>query len=135
MRPNSFNLIYLWVGRSGVSPLMAMSIVVGNRLPAFNSPNFVLVIVIDSKIDIEKWIKLFDKIYISFDVDCIDPSIFKSVNTPVDNGLSIEKIKDLFSIIKKSNKLMAMDIVEYNPTIEKNEEPIIEILKYIFEKL
>ena len=86
---------------------------------------------LETEENIKEWIKNFDKIYISFDVDCLDPSIMKSVNTPVKNGLSMKKIKNAFKYVKNSNKLIALDIVEYNPTIENNCKPINDILDFL----
>jgi len=60
-------------------------------------------------------------------MDCIDPKYFSSINTPVENGLSIKNIKSLFNIIKKSDKLLSMDLVEYNPVLGNQNKIIIEL--------
>lgn len=69
---------------------------------------------------IEEWLKKFDKIHISFDVDCLDPSIMSSVNTPVPNGIDFETMDYILKNVKKSGKLLSMDVVEFNPTINNN---------------
>ena len=33
--------------------------------------------------EIEQWINQFDYIHLSFDIDCLDPSVIDCVNTPV----------------------------------------------------
>ena len=71
----------------------------------------------------------FDRIHISFDMDSLDPSVFSSVNTPVYNGLELEEVYMVFDEIKKSNKLLSVDLVEYNPLQSINNEIIIEILE------
>ena len=82
------------------------------------------------KIDeIKKWMNNFDRIHISFDMDSLDPSVFSSVNTPVYNGLELEEVYMVFDEIKKSNKLLSVDLVEYNPLQSINNEIIIEILE------
>lgn len=88
--------------------------------------------ILDSDIEINEWLKNFDKIHVSFDIDCIDPYEFNGVNTPVKNGKKIKEIKSLFNKIKKSKKLCSLDIVEYNPEKNNNVNIITDIVKEIF---
>ena len=44
--------------------------------------------IIDSEKEINNWLNEFDYIHVSFDIDCLDPSITDCVNTPVNNGKS-----------------------------------------------
>ena len=81
--------------------------------------------------EIESWFNKFDKIHLSFDMDCLDPKYFKSVNTPVNDGIDMNHIKLLFANLKKSNKLLSMDLVEYNPNLGNQNNVIIDLLKYI----
>ena len=83
--------------------------------------------------ELQKWIQNYDKIHLSFDMDCFDANDFNSVNTPVPNGPTKKNIMTLINYIKKSNKLVSMDLVEYNPTINKNNTLIIELLKTVFD--
>jgi len=83
--------------------------------------------------DLKQWIAKFDKIHLSFDMDCFDKNDFESVNTPVENGPSYKNIMNTLKIVKESNKLMSMDIVEYNPTKGENNGPIVDVLKTIFD--
>lgn len=82
--------------------------------------------------DIDKWLSNFDYIHISFDIDCLDPSITKCVNTPVDNGITNNEINNLFNKVKNSKKLCSMDIVEYNSDKDDNHNIIIDIIKNLF---
>ena len=79
--------------------------------------------------EIKEWMSNYDKIHISFDMDCLDPSIFSSVNTLVNNGLKLEQIYPIFHEIKSSDKLISVDLVEYNPLQGINNMIIIEILE------
>ena len=81
---------------------------------------------------LQKWMSNYDKIHLSFDMDCFDSKDFDCVNTPVSNGPKYEDIMTLIKYIKNSNKLMSMDLVEYNPTIKKNNTLINELLTNIF---
>lgn len=88
-------------------------------------------IIYDNK-DIDEWLEQFDYIHVSFDIDCLDPSVTKCVNTPVNNGATSEEMKNLFTKVKKSDKLCSMDIVEYNSGNNNDHTEIIEIIKSIF---
>ena len=83
-------------------------------------------------LELEKWMVNYDKIHLSFDMDCFDANDFDSVNTPVPHGPSKNNIFKLVEKIKNSNKLISMDLVEYNPIISKNNSLIIELLNNIF---
>jgi arginase len=86
-------------------------------------------LILNNKEHLNEWIKNFDKIHISFDLDCLDPKIFWSINTPVENGLTFDDIYPFFEIIKESGKLQSVDLVEYNPLKGKNNNIIINILE------
>jgi arginase len=82
--------------------------------------------------EIQDFIDKFDKIHLSFDIDCIDSKLMKCVNTPVANGPSIENIKKVLKTIKNSNKLMSMDLVEYNPKKGDNSDVVVNLMKELF---
>lgn len=85
--------------------------------------------------EIPQWLETVDKVHVSWDIDSVDPSEISSVNTPVKEGLSCDMIKRLFSAIQKSNKLIALDVVEYNPTYDSefsDLDTIVDILSCIF---
>ncbi len=56
-----------------------------------------------------------DGIVLSFDIDVCDPSIAPGVSTPEQGGLSFEAAKTLMARVAKCKKLIAAEIVEYNP--------------------
>ena len=84
--------------------------------------------------DFKQWMSKFDKIHLSFDMDCLDPSIMSCVNTKVNDGLTMEKVREKLKMIKDSNKLISMDLVEYNPLLGNDEDVVEDILKTLFEK-
>lgn len=88
--------------------------------------------IIDSEKEINNWLDEFDYIHVSFDIDCLDPSITDCVNTPVNNGKSSNDMKELFKKIKNSKKLCGLDIVEYNPEKGDNHTIISDIIKELF---
>jgi len=58
-------------------------------------------------------------IYVSFDVDCLDPSISKGTGTPVSNGLKEKEAEDLISKFMQNRKVCCFEITEVNPTLDK----------------
>lgn len=91
-------------------------------------------LLLDNEKQLDEWIEKFDCLHLSFDMDCLDPNDFGGVNTKVKNGPSLENINKMLDKIRMSNKLISMDIVEYNPTIEKKNDVIVDILKKVFYK-
>ena len=67
--------------------------------------------------EIGEWIRLFDKIHISLDIDFFDPSIVSAVNTPVSHGKSFDDFKQILQLVTDEKKLLSIDIVEFNPTV------------------
>ena len=57
--------------------------------------------------------KINGPIHLSFDVDSIDPDIFKCTGTPVKAGLNMTDIWKILSTIK--DKTVSCDFVEFNP--------------------
>lgn len=64
------------------------------------------------------YLKHCDKIYISFDVDSLDPKISTGTGTPVPNGLRIKEAKDLMTGLVANEKVCCFEIVEINPTLD-----------------
>ena len=58
-------------------------------------------------------------IYISFDVDSIDPSISRGTGTPVSNGLRGREAEDLITKFMQNRKVCCFEISEVNPTLDK----------------
>ena len=85
--------------------------------------------------NIKHWIREFDMIHLSFDIDAIDSSIISSVSTPESNGLKLNTAKNMFKLLHESGKLMAMDIVELNPTQGDYVTSIINICHILDELL
>jgi agmatinase len=56
-----------------------------------------------------------EKVYISVDLDVIDPSEMPSVGTPEPDGLSFLQIKEIIKGVTRKKKILGMDFVELNP--------------------
>src|SRR5687768_14274119 len=57
-------------------------------------------------------------IHVSFDLDVCDPAIAPGVGTPVKGGLNYREAHLLMEMIAESGRLMALDLVEVNPTLD-----------------
>jgi arginase len=57
-------------------------------------------------------------IHVSFDLDVCDPSIAPGVGTPVKGGLDYREAHVVMEMAAESGRLMALDLVEVNPTLD-----------------
>jgi arginase len=62
------------------------------------------------------------KFHISWDVDSLDPTILDSTGCLADNGLQLSDIIKTVTHPFVQDKLIAFDIVEYNPSLGNNAE-------------
>lgn len=60
-----------------------------------------------------------DLLYISFDVDAIDPEISKGTGTPVPGGLTDKEASNFIYYLLRSKKVCCLEVVEINPTLDK----------------
>lgn len=58
---------------------------------------------------------LKDKVYISIDLDVLDPSIMPSVGTPEPGGLSWYLALDILNLVAQNKEIIGLDVVELSP--------------------
>jgi arginase len=75
-----------------------------------------------------------DFIYISFDVDSMDPSVSEGTGTPVPGGLSKQEAIELLSILLKSPKVIALEFTEINPDLPQTNS-MVEVAADILNQL
>ena len=81
--------------------------------------------------------KIFDRlshckhIYVSFDVDSIDPYYIPGTGTPAKHGLSLEQAMQLNIQLIKNKKVCAWEIAEINPLFDKNQEGTKSLLNIV----
>ncbi|TXC81731.1 arginase [Luteibaculum oceani] len=76
-----------------------------------------------------------DAIYISFDVDSMDPSVSMGTGTPVKNGYTKDEATTLLKTLLNSPKVCALEIVEINPMLDnenKMAKASLDILRGLF---
>ncbi|KAI0093905.1 Ureohydrolase [Irpex rosettiformis] len=61
-------------------------------------------------------------IHLSFDVDALDPTVAPSTGTPVRGGLTFREGHYICEAIYETGCLVALDIMEVNPSLAKEEE-------------
>jgi len=59
-----------------------------------------------------------DGIYLSLDVDCVDPMYAPGVGTPVPGGLTYREAHLAVELIAESGRLIGLDLVEVNPILD-----------------
>ena len=73
-------------------------------------------------------------IYVSFDIDGLDPSIAPGTGYCEENGLTEKEAFDLLEQVLETGKVKAADLVEINPKLDKDGKTV-AIGKKILEKL
>jgi arginase len=61
-------------------------------------------------------------IHVSFDLDVCDPAIAPGVGTPVRGGLDYRESHVIMELVADSNQLIALDLVEVNPTLDNRNQ-------------
>lgn len=68
-----------------------------------------------------------DVIYVSFDVDSMDPSVSNGTGTPVNNGLSKQEALELLKALASHSKVKCIEFTEINPSLDTKGEPMGEV--------
>lgn len=71
------------------------------------------------------------KVHISFDVDVLDPEVFSSTGYLMKDGLSLESVLKILDFSFDNLDVVSMDIVEYNPLMDKDEKDLKTLLSII----
>ena len=79
---------------------------------------------------------VFDKLptYITFDIDCLDPSCAPGTGTPVPGGLTTYETQQILRALKVKN-LVGADIVEVSPPFDPSEITSLAEVDTMFELL
>lgn len=73
-------------------------------------------------------------VYLTIDLDILDPSIFPGTGTPEPGGITYKELEKVFSIIKKSSiNLVGCDIVELSPDYDNTNVSTITACKILRE--
>ena len=72
-----------------------------------------------------------DGIYLSFDMDALDPRHAPGVGTPVNGGLTFREAHLACEVIAETGKLIGMDMVEVNPILDIQNQTAIHAVEFI----
>ena len=59
-----------------------------------------------------------DKIYVSFDVDSLDPSVSVGTGTPVEGGFKHQTVKSINKVLVSNEKVCCWEMAEINPLLD-----------------
>lgn len=77
-----------------------------------------------------------DIIYISFDVDSMDPEITSfGTGTPVGNGIFPEEAQEILTLLAKNEKTVCIEFVEINPCLDNKVNTMAEVAFSILENV
>lgn len=72
--------------------------------------------------------------YITYDIDCLDPSCAPGTGTPVPGGLTTYEVQRIFRALK-IKQLVACDVVELSPPFDASDITALAVLDAMFEML
>jgi len=84
--------------------------------------------------EILKYLSACDKIYITFDVDSLDPAVSRGTGTPVKGGINEREAADLILELIQNERTCCLEFTEVNPTLDSENvmaETAFEILQKV----
>ena len=72
-----------------------------------------------------------DGIYLSFDMDALDPRHAPGVGTPVQGGLTYREAHLACEVVAETGKLIGMDMVEVNPILDAQNQTAILAVEFV----
>jgi arginase len=81
-----------------------------------------------------KHLEACDLLYVSFDVDSMDPSISGGTGTPVKNGLTVQEATELLLAFAQVPHLCCMEFTEINPLLDQQGNAMGEVAFSLISK-
>jgi arginase len=72
-----------------------------------------------------------DGLYLSFDMDALDPRHAPGVGTPVTGGLTYREAHLVCEVIAETGKLIGMEVVEVNPILDLQNQTALLAVEFI----
>ncbi|MFN8277394.1 MAG: arginase [Chitinophagales bacterium] len=85
-----------------------------------------------------KYLNHCDKIYITFDVDALDPTVSRGTGTPVKGGLNEREAADIILDLIQNERICCIEFTEVNPTLDSENvmaETVFEILQKVVRQV
>lgn len=77
----------------------------------------------------------YDAIYVSFDVDSLDPSVSRGTGTPVPDGITVSDAKKLLKAFTHMSNFKALEVTEVNPLLDSENKMANTVVKILRESL
>ncbi|MCQ4636222.1 agmatinase [Anaerovorax odorimutans] len=77
----------------------------------------------------------YDAVYLTLDIDVLDPAFAPGTGTPVAGGLSSRELIEIFKVLIRRAPIKAMDLVEVAPPLDVNDVTSWAALRIIHEVL
>jgi arginase len=74
-----------------------------------------------------------DWITCHLDVDSIDPTIIPAVNYPEPSGLTLQEVKSVVRVLRKTGKLKVFNLAAYNPTLDSDHGSAQKLVSLVAE--
>ena len=68
---------------------------------------------------------LHREVYVTFDVDCFDPSLVPGTGTPEPGGLGWYDAVALLSAVAAKKRIVGADVVELSPLLDDHVSPVV----------
>ncbi|MGH1358900.1 MAG: arginase [Burkholderiaceae bacterium] len=75
------------------------------------------------------------RLHLSFDIDCLDPSVAPGVGTAVENGISLAQAGAIMSLVRDCQRLSSVDIAELNPQLDtagQSARAVVQLMAVLF---
>ncbi len=72
-------------------------------------------------------------VYVTFDIDALDPGIAPGTGTPEVGGLTYEQARRLLELVVTGNRLVGFDMVEVNPSLDVSQITALLALQIMVE--
>lgn len=76
-----------------------------------------------------------ENIYVTFDIDALDPSVAPGTGTPLVDGLYYQEARELLRGIATKGKVVGMDLVEVNPYLDTTGRTSLAAVRLMIEFL
>lgn len=75
-----------------------------------------------------------DSIYVSFDVDSMDPQLTSfGTGTPVGNGITPDEAREMLTLLARNPKTVCIEFVEVNPCLDNKNNTMAEVAFSLIE--
>jgi arginase len=85
-----------------------------------------------------KYLSHCEKIYITFDVDSMDPTVSRGTGTPVKGGINEREAADIILDLIQNERVCCLEFTEVNPTLDSENvmaETVFEILQKVVRQI